>query len=105
MRVHPAASHPQLLPLRRETIELELNRLFEGAFEACAGSAADAFASLEPLLEACVVKLQTLATTLPPRKDLFVAYADGMHHRLSNIYQVRIATDCHGLRRIATDCD
>ena len=38
----PPATHPQLLPLRRETIELDLNKLFEGAFEACAGSPADA---------------------------------------------------------------
>ena len=84
----PPATHPQLLPLRRETVELELNKLFEGAFEACAGSAIDAIASLDPLMEACVVKMQTAATTLPPRRDLFAAYADGIHHRLCNIYQV-----------------
>ena len=135
----------QLQPLRRETLEIELNRLFEGAFEGCATDARAAIdgiphtdrtlgfaskpapwsagarclvlrcvlglalhdpsrtvcsvprcvravsrcAALDPLLEASLIKLSVAATSLPPRPDLFSYYAEGIHARLCNLYQVR----------------
>ena len=48
---------PQLLPLREDLIELDLNRVFEGTFEHCASSARDAVDSLEPLLSAATSKV------------------------------------------------
>lgn len=79
---------PQLLPLRKETLEIELNRLFEGAFEACAGEPRGAIEAFEPLMQACTTKLHTAANTLPPRSDIFVYLAEGLHRRFCNIYQV-----------------
>ena len=79
---------PQLLPLKREALEIELNRLFEGAFEACAGEPRGAIEAFEPLMRACATKLHTAANTLPPRKDMFAYLAEGLHRRFCNIYQV-----------------
>ena len=79
---------PHLLPLRKESLELELNRLFEGAFEACAGAARAAVEAMEPLMEACLSKLSTASTHLPPRADLFAYYAEGVHRRFCNLCQV-----------------
>ena len=42
----------QLLPLPREQLEIDLNRIFEGAFEAAAGVARAAIEALEPLMNA-----------------------------------------------------
>ena len=83
----PPVHNPQLMPLRRESLEVELNSLFEGAFAACAGDACTAVSSLDPLMEACVARLLSAAATLPPRRDLFEYLADGMHARLCNVYQ------------------
>jgi hypothetical protein len=92
-----------LLPLRREVVEMELNNLFADAFEACASSAGEAYAALDPLLKACVDKMKAAACTLPPRRDLFVAYADGVHHRMINIFQVLLVR--YDLDRAYLDTD
>ena len=93
----------QLLPLRREVVEMELNNLFADAFEACASSAGEAYAALDPLLKSCVDKMKAAACTLPPRRDLYVAYADGVHHRMINIFQVLLVR--YDLDRAYLDTD
>ena len=85
---HEPPPPAQLQPLRKETVELELNRIFEGAFEACATEARAAMEALEPLMQACTTKLHTSAHTLPPRRDIFALLAEGVHRRFCNVYQI-----------------
>ena len=44
--------------------------------------------AMEPLMEACLSKLATASTHLPPRPDLFEYYAEGVHRRFCNLCQV-----------------
>ena len=68
---------------------MELNRLFEGAFEACAGEARGAIEALEPLMQACADQAshggQHAASAA---RGGGVRLADGVHRRLCNVYQV-----------------
>lgn len=82
--------HPpsQLLPLREEAVEVELNQLFCPTFEGCAGEVREAIDSLDPLLEACASKLRAAASSLPPRPDLFSSLAEAMHRRLVSVYSI-----------------
>lgn len=78
----------QLHPLSEEAVERELNRLFDGVFEHCAGAVAEAIASLDPLLSTCAAKLTAASTSLPPRGDVFAYMVEGMHRRFCNVYSV-----------------
>lgn len=99
----PPPPPAQLQPLKKNALEEELNSLFEDVMEGCAGYAREAVDHLEPLMQTCVARLTTMASTLPPRADLFAAFADGAHKRFGIVYQVLLVR--YDLHRQFLDTD